>query len=129
MNIKFDELTKSLAQSVTPRAALKKFGLGLAGIALACFGLANKAEAKPPAIPRWCDQTTRSVAAENAIPTCLPMTRTGGVARVPAASLAADSTSPLERWDMHLVVAPWAPWSANAERRSNNLASASPVWR
>jgi len=45
MNTKFDELTKSLAQSVTRRAALKKFGVGLAGMALACFGLANKAEA------------------------------------------------------------------------------------
>ena len=42
MNNKFDELTKSLAQSVTRRAALKKFGVGLAGMALACFGLANK---------------------------------------------------------------------------------------
>ncbi len=41
MNNQFDELTKSLAQSVTRRAALKKFGLGLAGMALACFGLAN----------------------------------------------------------------------------------------
>src|SRR5437667_11453793 len=45
MNNQFDELTKSMAQSVTRRAALKKFGVGLAGIALACFGLANKAEA------------------------------------------------------------------------------------
>jgi hypothetical protein len=45
MNNKFDELTKSMAQSVTRRAAFKKFGLGLAGMALACFGLANKAEA------------------------------------------------------------------------------------
>src|SRR5438477_832318 len=35
MNTKFDELTKSMAQSVTRRAALKKFGLGLAGMALA----------------------------------------------------------------------------------------------
>jgi len=46
MNNKFDELTKSMAQSVTRRAALKKFGVGLAGMALACFGLANKAEAR-----------------------------------------------------------------------------------
>jgi hypothetical protein len=46
MNNQFDELTKSMAQSVTRRAALKKFGLGLAGMALACFGLANRAEAK-----------------------------------------------------------------------------------
>jgi len=45
MNNKFDELTRSLAQSVTRRAALKKFGVGLAGMALACFGLANKAQA------------------------------------------------------------------------------------
>ena len=45
MNNKFDELTKNMAQSVTRRAALKKFGVGLAGMALACFGLANKAEA------------------------------------------------------------------------------------
>ena len=29
MNNKFDELTKAMAQSVTRRAALKKFGLGL----------------------------------------------------------------------------------------------------
>ena len=45
MNNKFDELAKGMAQSVTRRQALKKFGLGLTGIALACFGLANKAEA------------------------------------------------------------------------------------
>ena len=46
MNNQFDELTKSMAQSVTRRAALKQFGLGLAGMALACFGLANKAVAQ-----------------------------------------------------------------------------------
>ncbi len=45
MNNQFDQLTKSMAQSVTRRGALKKFGIGLAGMALACFGLANKAEA------------------------------------------------------------------------------------
>ena len=46
MNNQFDELTKSMAQSVTRRAALKKFGVGLAGMALACFGLANKTKAE-----------------------------------------------------------------------------------
>ena len=46
MNNKFDEMTKGLAQSVTRRAALKKVGLGLAGIALAALGLANKAQAE-----------------------------------------------------------------------------------
>ena len=77
MNNKFDELTKSLAQSVTRRGALKKFGVGLAGMALACFGLANKTEAAPNGsgcgcqsnadcngnsycyggvcLPKWCD--------------------------------------------------------------------------
>ena len=45
MNNKFDELTKTMAQSVSRRAALKKFGVGLVGMALACFGLVNKAEA------------------------------------------------------------------------------------
>ena len=45
MNNQFDELTKSLAQSVTRRGALKKFSVGLAGMALACFGLANRARA------------------------------------------------------------------------------------
>jgi len=47
MNDKFDELAKGLAQSVTRRGALKKFGVGLAGLALASLGLANKAEAIP----------------------------------------------------------------------------------
>ncbi len=51
MNDKFDELTKSLAQSVTRRAALKKFGVGLAGMALACFGLANRAGAQTACLP------------------------------------------------------------------------------
>ena len=45
MNDQFDELAKGLAQSVTRRGALKKFGLGLAGIALASLGLANQAQA------------------------------------------------------------------------------------
>ncbi len=45
MSNKFAELTKGLAQSVTRRHALKRFGVGLAGMTLACFGLANKAEA------------------------------------------------------------------------------------
>ena len=47
MGNKFDELAKGLAQSVTRRQALKKFGVGLAGMALACFGLARKAQAGP----------------------------------------------------------------------------------
>ena len=36
MKHKFDELTKSLARSVTRRGALKKFGVGLAGLGVAC---------------------------------------------------------------------------------------------
>ncbi len=54
MNNKFDELAKGLAQSATRRQALKKFGVGLAGLALACFGLANRAEAgKKPCLPTF----------------------------------------------------------------------------
>ena len=45
MNDIFDDLARGLAQSVTRRGALKKFGFGLAGIALALFGLANKSKA------------------------------------------------------------------------------------
>src|SRR6516165_559723 len=49
---KFDELAKGLAQSVTRRDAFKKFGVGLAGMVLACFGEANKAEAgRTPCLP------------------------------------------------------------------------------
>ena len=33
MNDQFDELAKGMAQSVTRRGALKKFGVGLAGVA------------------------------------------------------------------------------------------------
>ena len=47
MNDQFDELAKGLAQSATRRGALKKLGLGLAGISLAAFGLTNKVSAAP----------------------------------------------------------------------------------
>ena len=43
----FDDLTKSMAQSVTRRGALKKFGAGLVGVALASLGLASRADARP----------------------------------------------------------------------------------
>jgi hypothetical protein len=51
MNNKFDELTKSMAQTVTRRDALRNFSRGLAGIALACFGLAHKTEAQSACSP------------------------------------------------------------------------------
>jgi hypothetical protein len=46
MNDQFDDLAKNVAQSATRRQALKKFGVGLAAVALAALGLANEAEAK-----------------------------------------------------------------------------------
>jgi hypothetical protein len=55
MNNKFDELAKGLAQSTTRRQALKKFGVGVAGMALACFGLVNVAEAKRHCSLSVCD--------------------------------------------------------------------------
>ena len=82
MKNKFDELTKSLAQAVTRRAALKKFGVGLAGMALASFGLANtpkagnKTSCSPPG---WCDVSTNPCCCKCAghkgvtgLPTCNP---------------------------------------------------------
>jgi len=53
MNNSFDEFSKGLAQSVTRRRVLKNFGLGLAGLALACFGLANKASGGPTGTCGW----------------------------------------------------------------------------
>ena len=47
MNDRFDELTKGLAQSVTRRAALKKFGVALAGMAPACFWLMSGTQGSP----------------------------------------------------------------------------------
>ena len=54
MKDKFDELAKGLAQSVTRRGALKKFGVGLAGIIFASLGLANGAKADPYSGPITC---------------------------------------------------------------------------
>ncbi len=49
MNDKLDELAKAMAQSVTRRAALRRFGFGLAGAALAALGLKDaEAVPKPP---------------------------------------------------------------------------------
>ena len=52
MNNKFDALTKGLAQSVTRRQALRRFGVGLAGIALAALGLSSRPYAHPT--PHGC---------------------------------------------------------------------------
>jgi hypothetical protein len=54
VNDKFDELAKGLAQSVTRRGALKKFGIGLAGSALAALGQASRAEADSCRQSRGC---------------------------------------------------------------------------
>jgi hypothetical protein len=47
MSNQFDELAKSMAQSVTRRAALRHFGVGLGLFALAALGLSEKAKAAP----------------------------------------------------------------------------------
>jgi hypothetical protein len=74
MNNQFDELTKGLAQSVTRRGALKKFGVGLAGMALACFGLANKAQADPKKLPGDCMTPTNPCCCNKKCRTALPST-------------------------------------------------------
>jgi hypothetical protein len=53
MNDKFDELAKGLAQSVTRRGALKRFGVGLAGAVLASLGLMNNAMASKNCPPSY----------------------------------------------------------------------------
>lgn len=58
MNDKFDELAKVMAQPIGRRAALKRFGIGLAAFALAALGLANNAHgahgAKPGGLGAPC---------------------------------------------------------------------------
>lgn len=46
MNSQFDELAKGVAQSVTRRQALRRFGASLAGAVLASVGAANSVEAQ-----------------------------------------------------------------------------------
>jgi hypothetical protein len=58
MKNQFDELAKSMAQPVGRRAALKTFGIGLAGLALAAFGL-RSAQAAPSARYTCCMYTSR----------------------------------------------------------------------
>ena len=70
MNDKFDELAKGLAQSVTRRAALKKFGVGLAGVVLASLGLANNAEAHRR--PKVCNHCRYPYGCENLPPADQP---------------------------------------------------------
>src|SRR6266516_5934111 len=55
MQNKFDELTKAMAQSVTRRGALKKFGVGLAGLVLASLGLAHGASGRDHEPIKGCD--------------------------------------------------------------------------
>ncbi len=54
MNDKFDELAKGMAQSVTRRGALKKFGIGFAGAVLASLGLARQARAGNGSAKKAC---------------------------------------------------------------------------
>jgi hypothetical protein len=54
MNDKFDELAKGMAQSVTRRGALKRFGTGLVGLALAVLSRPHEAQAKNPRFHCHC---------------------------------------------------------------------------
>jgi hypothetical protein len=53
MSNKFDELTKQMAQSVTRRQALRRFGLGMVGVFAAWVGLGG-ASAAPAANKGKC---------------------------------------------------------------------------
>ena len=45
MDKQFDELSKSLAQGVTRKEALRKFAFGVVGVVIAVLGFSRKAEA------------------------------------------------------------------------------------
>ncbi|HZV35686.1 MAG TPA: hypothetical protein VFB72_14015, partial [Verrucomicrobiae bacterium] len=51
MNNKFDQLAKGLAQSVSRRQAFKHLACGIAGVALACFGMSGSAKAAQTCLP------------------------------------------------------------------------------
>jgi len=55
MNNKFDELTKSMAQSVTRRAALKKFGVGVVAVLAASLGVKSVSAAPPAKKMGYCE--------------------------------------------------------------------------
>jgi hypothetical protein len=59
MNDKFDELAKAMAQPVARRAALKRFGFGLAAFALAAVGLTPTAQAASRGIGEPCKNTNQ----------------------------------------------------------------------
>ena len=78
MNSKFDELAKGLAQSVTRRSALKKFGAGLAGIALASIGLANPVQAHPPPFHCRCNKSGFGCSTQDCVLACIDICQCKG---------------------------------------------------
>jgi hypothetical protein len=60
MNNTFDELARNVAESVSRRQALRRFGAGFVGFVLAWMGLANKVEADPK--PKFICDCSGSVA-------------------------------------------------------------------
>ncbi len=54
MNNQFDELAKALGEPVARRLALKKFGVGLAGAALALLGFKSRGATPKPAAYLCC---------------------------------------------------------------------------
>ena len=102
MNNKFDELTKSMARSVTRRAALKKFGVGLTGILLGCLVLAQAGQAQTsvvcdPAgdtvltfgksgqiVPAWLDITQAEITGDSSGNLLFTLTMNEPVPTVPA---------------------------------------------
>jgi hypothetical protein len=78
MNDKFDELAKGLAQSVTRRGALKKFGAGLAGMALAAFGLVNGAQAAPRNFHCRCNKSGFGCTTQDCLLACIDICQLKG---------------------------------------------------
>jgi hypothetical protein len=56
MNSNFDDLSKAMAEGVSRREAIWRFGVFLAGTVLACIGLGSAAQSDPNACKTYCSR-------------------------------------------------------------------------
>src|SRR5438128_2723857 len=70
MDNQFDELSKSLAEGISRREALRKFGIGLAGMLLASIGLGRGQGAGAQSSVQCCLWTCRIIKHTDHITTC-----------------------------------------------------------
>jgi hypothetical protein len=71
MNNRFDQLAKGMAQSVTRRGALKRFGGGIASLALAALGPAVRAQARPQPFHCRCNKSGFGCTTQDCVLACI----------------------------------------------------------